>query len=155
MLARFVGAKVLCILSACRTIPTRTCRRLVRSWLCAFPPIRLFSLSAVSCLVARLIIPRPLLCSMRFPTESGGANDMYDYNPKERRPFFCNPITSLPRRVLTSLALAVSFTILWLLLSYDHLPSFLLIGPASTTTTTHWHGWANVDNLFVLYDTNV
>ena len=91
---------------------------------------------------------------MHVPKDFYGAKDMYDPTLKNIFASLCNPIASLPRRVLNCLALAVSFTILGLLLSYNHLPSFLLVGPA-TTTTTHWHDWANVDNLIVLYATNV
>lgn len=96
----------------------------------------------------------PILCSMHVPKNLYATKDMYDYTFKDICASLRSPIASLPRRVLTSLAVALSFTILWLLLSYDHLPSFLVVGPASTAST-HWHGWANVDNLFVLYATNV
>lgn len=80
-----------------------------------------------------------------------GAQGMYDYVPKDLYPSFRNPALSLPRRVLSFLTIVVPFSVFWLLLSYDRLPSYLSKGPARITTT-QWHGWANVENVFVFGD---
>lgn len=93
---------------------------------------------------------------MYVPKEFYGANDMYDHVPKDLYASLRNPIVTLPRRVLTFLSVAVPFSIFWLLLSHDRLPSFVSLGPARvSTSTTHWHDWASVENLFVLYALNI
>ena len=92
---------------------------------------------------------------MNVAKEIYGSQGMYHYVPK--KDIFAsirNPIVALPRRVLVLLSVLVSFSILWLLLSFDRLPSFLSL-ELTSTTTTHWRGWANVDNLIVLYATNI
>lgn len=91
---------------------------------------------------------------MYVPKDLYGSQDMYEYVPKDIYASLRNPALALPRRVLSFLTVAVPFSIFWLLLSYDRLPSFLSAGPARTTTATHWHGWAHVEHLFVLYATN-
>ena len=88
--------------------------------------------------------------AMYVPKELYGAQDMHEYVPKHIYASLRNPPVALPRRVLSFLTIAVPFSIFWLLLSHDGLPSFLSAGPARTTTT-HWHGWANVENLIILY----
>ena len=90
---------------------------------------------------------------MYVPNESLGAPDMYNYLPKDVSTSLRNPVVALPRRVLTFLTVAIPFTIFWLLLSGDRLPSFLSVGPARSTIS-HWHGWANVENIIVLYVIN-
>lgn len=89
---------------------------------------------------------------MRVPKDVDGAQDMYEYIPKDLYASLRNPALALPRRVLSFLTIAVPFSIFWLLLSYDRLPSFLSKGNARTTTTTHWHGWASVENMIVFGD---
>lgn len=76
----------------------------------------------------------------------------YDYIPKDIYASLPNPALALPRRVLSFLTIAIPFTIFWIFLSYDQLPSFLSAGPAKTATTTHWHGWDNVENVFAFGD---
>ena len=91
---------------------------------------------------------------MYVPKELYVANEMDEYVPKYIYTSLRNPAIALPRRVLSFLTVAVPFGVLYLLLSYDYLPSFLSLGPALTTPTpTHWHGWANVETLIVLYAT--
>ena len=91
--------------------------------------------------------------SMYFPKGLNAAQGMYDDVPKDiYTSFLRNPIVALPRRVVTFLTVAVPFSICWLLLFYDHVPSFLSVGLARTTP--HWHGWASVENLIVLYATD-
>ena len=90
---------------------------------------------------------------MHVPKEWYGARDMYEYYPKDIYASLRNPALALPRKVLTFLTIVVPFTIFWILLSYDRLPSFLSSGPARTLTTSHWQGWANVENMFILYAT--
>ena len=87
---------------------------------------------------------------MYVPKEFFGAPDKYDYFPKDVYTSLRNPVVALPRRVLTFLTVAVPFTIFWLLLSSDRLPSFLSVGPARSTIS-QWHGWADVENIIVLY----
>ena len=79
------------------------------------------------------------------------AKELYgSQKPKDIWTSFRKPMGTFPRRVLAFVTIAISLRILWVLLSYDRLPSFFSVEFA-TTTTTHWHGWANVDNLIVLY----
>lgn len=92
---------------------------------------------------------------MYVPKDFCGAHekycqDKYTFLSKDIYASLRNPALALPRRVSSFLSVAVPFTIFWVLLSYDRLPSFLSAGPARTTATTHWHGWADVENLFVL-----
>ena len=77
---------------------------------------------------------------------------MHEYISKDIFASWRNPAVALPRRLLNVLIVALPFSIFWLLLSRDRLPSFS-IRPARTTMT-HWHGWANIENLFVLYAAN-
>ena len=88
---------------------------------------------------------------MHVPKECYGARDMYEYFSKDIYASLRNPPFALPRRILTFLTVIVPFTIFWSLLSYDRLPSFLSSGPSSTPSISHWQGWANVENMFVLY----
>ena len=88
---------------------------------------------------------------MHVPKECYGARDMYEYPSKDIYASLRNPPFALPRRVLTFLTVIVPFTIFWTLLSYDRLPSFYSLGPARTPSISHWQGWANVENMFVLY----
>lgn len=90
---------------------------------------------------------------MYVPKEFYPSKDMYEYVPKDIYSSWRNPTVALPRRLLNLLTVALPFSIFWLLLSHDHLPPFFSKGPATTTVTTHWHSWANVENLFVLYAT--
>lgn len=78
---------------------------------------------------------------------------MSDWITKDICASLRNPIVTLPRRIWSFLTLAVLFSIFWFLLSHDRLPSFISVGPTSTSTT-NWRGWAHVDNIFVLYATN-
>lgn len=90
---------------------------------------------------------------MYITKEFYGAHDMYDYYlPKDIYASFRNPALALPRRVLSFLTILVPFSIFWLLLSYDRLPSYLSKGPTGIAATTHWHGWPNVENVFVFGD---
>ena len=79
--------------------------------------------------------------------------------PKDFYAPFHKAMVVFPRRGLAFLTVAISLSIFWLLLSFDRLsfdrlPSFLPMKFATTSTsTTHWHGWTNVDNLIVLYAT--
>ena len=77
---------------------------------------------------------------------------MYEYIPKDKYASWGNPASALPRRLLNLLTVVLPVSIFWLLLSHEHLPPLLSKGPAMTITT-RWHGWANVENLFVLYAT--
>lgn len=91
------------------------------------------------------------------PKDLYAAQGMYEYIPKDIYASWRNPAVALFRRLLNLLAVvlltALPVTIFWLLLSHDYLPPLLSKGSA-TTITTHWHGWAKVENLFVLYATN-
>lgn len=94
---------------------------------------------------------------MRVPKELCSAQGMYEYIPKDVYAFWRNPAVALPRRLLNLLAVALLVAlpvcIFRLLLSHDYLPHLISKGPA-TTITTHWHGWADVEKIFVLYNTN-
>lgn len=92
---------------------------------------------------------------MYVPKQFYGYQDKYEYLPKDIYASLRNPAVALPRRVLSFLTVAIPFSIFWLLLSYDHMLFFLSAGPAKTTTTTHWYGWANVENIITLYATNI
>ena len=94
-----------------------------------------------------------ILFSMYLAKELYTTQDMYDYIPKDIYASLRNPIVALPRRYLAFLSIAASFSAVWLLLSYDRWPTFLSVHYTSTTTT-HWHGWPNVENLIVLYATD-
>ena len=87
---------------------------------------------------------------MYVPKEFYPSQDMYEYVPKDIYASWRNPAVALPRRLLNLLTIVLPFSIFWLLLSYHHLPPVLSKGPA-TTVSSHWHSWANVENLFVLY----
>ena len=87
---------------------------------------------------------------MYVPKDLYGVQGMYQHVSKDMYASWRNTTVARPRRVLSFLTIALPFTIFWLLLSYDRLPSALSKGPACTTATTHWHGWANVENLIVL-----
>ena len=89
---------------------------------------------------------------MYVPKEIYASQDMHEYLPKDIYASWRNPAVALPRRLLNLLTVVLPFSIFWLLLSHHRLPPFLSEGPAKTVTT-HWHGWANVENLFVLYAT--
>ena len=82
-----------------------------------------------------------------------GTPDKYDYFPKDVYTSWRNPVVALPRRVLTFLTVVIPFTIFWLLLSCGRLPSLTSVGPARSTIS-HWHGWANVENIIALYVIN-
>ena len=79
-----------------------------------------------------------------------GTQNKYVWIPKDVYASFCKPMVAFPRRILAFLTIAISLSIFWLLLFHNRLPSFLSVEFA-TGTTTHWHGWANIDNLIVLY----
>ncbi len=90
---------------------------------------------------------------MYIPKDFYAAGEMDDYGSKDIYAPFRNPMLALNRRILTFVTIVVPFSIFWLLLSYDRLPSFISVGHARTTST-RWDGWANVENLIVLYVTN-
>lgn len=87
---------------------------------------------------------------MYVPKELYASQDMYEYPPKNVFASWRSPAVALPRRLLYLLTVVLPFSIFWLLLSHGRLPPLSSKGPA-TTITTHWDGWANVENLFVLY----
>ena len=90
---------------------------------------------------------------MRVAMEFYGTQNKNDCIPKDVYASFRKPMGVFPRRILVFFTIAISLSIFWLLLSYDRLPSFLSV-ELTTSTTTHWHGWANIENLIVLYATN-
>ena len=90
---------------------------------------------------------------MQVAKEVYGSQNMYDHIPKDICTSFRKPMVAFSRRVLAFVTIAISLRILWFLLSYDRLPSFFSV-EFGITTTTHWHGWANIDNLIVLYAIN-
>ena len=90
---------------------------------------------------------------MPVAKELYGNQNKYDCIPKDVYASFRKPMVAFPRRILAFLTIAISLSIFWLLLFYDRLPSFLSV-EFTTSTTTHWHGWANVDNIIVLYAIN-
>ena len=90
---------------------------------------------------------------MHVAKELYGNQNKYDCISKDVYGPFRKPMVAFPRRILVFLTIAISLSIFWLLLSYDRLPAFLSVEFA-TSTTTHWHGWANVNNLIVLYAIN-
>lgn len=96
-----------------------------------------------------------LQSTMYVPKDFYRVQGMYEHVPQDMYASWRNTAAvARPRRVLSLLTIALPFAIFWLLLSQDRLPSFLSKGPACTTATTHWHGWANVENLIVLYATS-
>ena len=80
---------------------------------------------------------------------------MYEYVPKDIYASLRSPALALTRRVLIFLTIAIPFTMLWYLLPYDRRPYSLSAGPARITKNTYWHGWAQVENVIVLYATTV
>ena len=88
---------------------------------------------------------------MHVAKEVYATQNKNDCLPKDIYASSRKPMIAFPRRVLAFLTIAISLSIFWSLLSYDRLPSFFSV---TTSTTTHWHGWANVDNLIVLYAIN-
>ena len=90
---------------------------------------------------------------MHVAKELYATQNKNDCIPKDIYASCRKPMIAFPRRVLAFLTIAIFLSLFWFLLSYDRLPSFLS-AEFTTSTTTHWHGWANVDNLIVLYASN-